>query len=115
MQIFTCNNRNELRTCLFCYTVNSHKISAKKISACALPKAFLCLSTNSEYAFSSHWENKHLIFQHFLLNTLSPYFNNTFKPDQHLNNIFQCEKYKIYNMLKLYYNQLMYFFHILKI
>lgn len=87
MQIFTWNIGNELRTCLFCYTVNSHKISRGKSPACSLPWALACLFTNSEYAFRFHWENQHLIFLHFLFNTLTPCFNNTFKADQHLNNI----------------------------
>lgn len=104
MQIFTCNNQSELVTYSFGYTMNSHNISAKKSPACSVPLALICLTPNSEYALSFHWENKHLIFQQFLSNVLSPYVNNTFKPDKHLTNVFQCEMYKIFNMLLLYCN-----------
>lgn len=46
-----------------------------------------------------------LIFQYFLSNALSPYFNNTFKPDKNLTNIFQCEINKISYMILLYCHQ----------
>lgn len=46
-----------------------------------------------------------LIFQYFLSNALSPYFNNTFKPDKNLTNILQCKIYKISHMILLYCHQ----------